>query len=70
MRQLRGQCGEPKKVRDRLKTRIWKHGPLWGIKVIINYRPVRVWCDQCPAVKVENSTHFFSIIYKLFAGAS
>ncbi len=53
-RQPCGQCGSLVKVRDRLKTRTWKHVPLWGIKVIINYRPVRVSCDKYQAVKVEN----------------
>ncbi|MBZ0258539.1 ISL3 family transposase [bacterium] len=48
-----GQCGTLSRVRDRLKERQWRHVPLWGIPSEIRYRPARVRCPKCQAVKVE-----------------
>jgi len=48
-----GICGELARVRDRLKARTWRHVPLWGIPSEIRYRPARVRCPKCHAVKVE-----------------
>ena len=48
-----GQCGTLGKVRDRMQEREWKHVPLWGIPVTLRYRPARVSCPHCQAVKVE-----------------
>jgi transposase len=45
-------CGRPGRVRDRLRTRSWKHVPLWGIPVTLEYAPARVKCLQC-GVRVE-----------------
>lgn len=49
-----GHCGTLSKVRDRLKERKWKHVPLWGIPVIIHYRPCRVRCPHCKRIRVES----------------
>lgn len=46
-------CGTRSKARDRLKSRTWRHVPLWGIPVVIHYRPIRVKCKRC-GIKVEN----------------
>lgn len=48
-----GHCETLGRVRDRLKTREWKHVPLWGIPVCIQYRPARVKCPRCGKVRVE-----------------
>lgn len=45
-------CGEPSRSRDRLPERTWRHVPLWGIRVTLTYRPVRVDCKRC-GVRVE-----------------
>lgn len=37
---------------DRLATRRWRHVPLWGIPVVLRYRPWRVDCPAC-GVRVE-----------------
>ncbi len=47
------QCGTLSRVRDRLKERRWRNVPLWGIPSEIRYRPARVRCPNCQAVKVE-----------------
>lgn len=47
-------CGTLGRVRDRLKTRRWKHVPLWGIDVTISYAPARVDCKCCCKVRVES----------------
>lgn len=53
-RRLRcGRCGALGRVRDRLKTRKWKHVPLWGIPVTLVYAPARVTCPDCGQVRVE-----------------
>jgi len=49
-----GVCGTLAKVRDRLDERTWRHVPLWGIHSEIRYRPARVCCPKCQAVKVES----------------
>lgn len=46
-------CGTFEKVRDRLPERSWRHVPLWGIAVELRYRPCRVRCSCCEAIKVE-----------------
>ena len=47
------RCGTMSRVRDRLRTREWKHVPLWGIKVKLIYAPARVKCQKCNKVVVE-----------------
>ena len=47
------RCGTPGRVRDRLKSRQWKHPPLWGIPVKLVYAPARVSCAECEKVYVE-----------------
>jgi len=47
------RCGMLGRVRDRLKTRSWKHVPLWGIPVTLQYAPARVTCRECGKVRVE-----------------
>lgn len=37
---------------DRLGLRRWRHVPLWGIPVVLRYRPWRVDCAAC-GVRVE-----------------
>lgn len=49
-----GSCGTLCRVRDRLAPRTWRHVPLWGITVILIYRPARVSCGHCGAVRVES----------------
>lgn len=46
-------CGELSRVRDRLDERTWRHVPLWGIPCELRYRPARVRCSNCRAIKVE-----------------
>lgn len=48
-----GSCGTLGQVRDRLKTRSWKHVPLWGIPVTLSYASARVTCVKCGKVRVE-----------------
>lgn len=47
-------CGTYEKIRDRLPERSWRHVPLWGIAVELRYRPCRVTCSCCEAIKVES----------------
>lgn len=47
------RCGELGRVRDRLTKRVWRHVPLWGIPVTLHYRPARVRCEKCQAIRVE-----------------
>ena len=49
-----GTCGALCRVRDRLAPRTWRHVPLWGITVRLIYRPARVSCEHCGAVRVES----------------
>lgn len=46
-------CGTFDPVKDRLPERSWRHVPLWGIEVELRYRPWRVRCSCCEALKVE-----------------
>lgn len=46
-------CGSFERVKDRLPERSWRHVPLWGIEVELRYRPCRVRCSCCEAIKVE-----------------
>lgn len=46
-------CGRRARVRDRLKERTWRHVPLWGIQVLLSYRPARVKCASCEVVVEE-----------------
>jgi len=48
-----GSCGTLCRIRDRLAARTWRHVPLWGIAVRLVYRPARVRCGHCGAVRVE-----------------
>lgn len=48
-----GHCGRRAKVRDRLRRRSWRHVPLWGIPVLLYYRPCRVKCPEC-GIRVED----------------
>lgn len=50
------RCGTLGRVRDRLKSRQWKHPPLWGIPVNLVYAPARVTCPECEKVCVEHIT--------------
>ena len=47
-----GSCGQRGRVRDRLRSRRWRHVPLWGIPVRLVYRPARVACPRC-GIRVE-----------------
>lgn len=47
------QCGKRMPVRDRLRSRKWRHVPFWNIPVYIRYRPARVRCKNC-GIKVES----------------
>ncbi|MGD8900684.1 MAG: ISL3 family transposase [Desulfobacterales bacterium] len=48
-----GQCGCPGQYRDTRPQRHFKHVPLWGIPVELNYRPRRVFCSHCKGIYVE-----------------
>lgn len=37
-------CGVRRPIRDRLKSRGWRHVPLWGLAVVLRYAPCRVRC--------------------------
>lgn len=47
-------CGTLGRVRDRLKPRLWRHVPLWGIPVTLVFSPVRVACTTCGKVRVAS----------------
>jgi transposase len=44
------RCGLRGRVRDRLQARVWQHVPLWGMPVVLVYRPRRVRCETCGVV--------------------
>lgn len=46
------QCGAKAAGYDTLNERRWKHVPLWGIPVLLIYKPRRVQCARC-GIKVE-----------------
>jgi transposase len=46
------RCGLRAEVRDRLRSRRWRHVPLWGIPTVLLYRPTRIRCPQC-GIRVE-----------------
>jgi transposase len=46
------QCGSKRPGYDTLDERKWNHVPLWGIPVLLIYRPRRVNCPHC-GIKVE-----------------
>lgn len=46
------QCGSKGPGYDTLDERKWKHVPLWGIPVLLIYKPRRVNCPYC-GIKVE-----------------
>lgn len=46
-------CGTKGAIHDRLAARRFRHVPCWGIPVELRYRPARVACRVCAAVKVE-----------------
>jgi len=48
-----GTCGVMGRVRDRLRSRSWRHAPLWGMPVTLTYAPARVTCPRCGKVRVE-----------------
>jgi transposase len=48
-----GQCGCPGQYRDTRAERHFKHVPLWGIPVMLNYSPRRVFCRHCKGIYVE-----------------
>ena len=48
-----GQCGRPGQYRDTRTERHFKHVPLWGIPVMLNYSPRRVFCRHCKGIYVE-----------------
>ncbi len=45
-------CRRRCRVRDRLPVRSFRHVPLWGIPVRLEYKPARVSCQRC-GIKVE-----------------
>jgi transposase len=47
------QCGAKGSGYDTLNERQWKHVPLWGIPVVLIYKPRRVKCAAC-GIKVES----------------
>lgn len=48
------RCGTLCRVRDRLKTRRWRHVPLWGVPVTLVFAPARVKCPSCGKVVVAS----------------
>ena len=47
------RCGQPARYRDTRAVREFRHVPLWGIPVVLRYRPRRVICRRCPGVSIE-----------------
>jgi transposase len=47
------KCGAKGSGYDTLNERKWKHVPLWGIPVLMIYKPRRVKCASC-GIKVES----------------
>jgi len=43
-------CGKRRPGYDTLPERTWRHVPLWGIPVVLTYRPRRVKCARCGIV--------------------
>ena len=48
-----GRCGEPARYRDTRRVRLFRHVPIWGISVSLQYAPRRVSCLRCSGVHVE-----------------
>jgi transposase len=48
-----GQCGCLGQYRNTRAERHFKHVPLWGIPVMLNYSPRRVFCRHCKGIYVE-----------------
>ena len=48
-----GHCGCLGQYRDTRAQRHFKHVPLWGIPVVLNYSPRRVFCKHCKGTRVE-----------------
>lgn len=48
-----GKCGCLGQYRDTRPQRHFKHVPLWGIPVMLNYSPRRVFCRHCKGIYVE-----------------
>lgn len=48
-----GRCGERGRYRDTRTTRRFRHVPLWGIAVWLEYAPRRVSCRHCEGIHVE-----------------
>lgn len=49
-----GKCESVGKYRDIRPTREFRHVPLWGIDVKIQYAPRRIACPVCNQIKVES----------------
>ena len=49
-----GRCGCLGQYRDTRAERHFKHVPLWGIPVMLNYSPRRVFCKHCKGIYVEH----------------
>ena len=47
------QCGKKAPGYDTLSERRWKHVPMWGIPVLLIYKPRRVQCAAC-GIKIES----------------
>ena len=47
------RCGQPARYRDTRAVREFRHVPLWGIPVVLRYRPRRVIGRRCPGVSIE-----------------
>lgn len=48
-----GVCGHKAVYRDTRPVRRFRHVPLWGIEVYLNYAPRRVTCPHCNGVRTE-----------------
>ena len=48
-----GRCLDPAPYRDTRPTRRFRHVPMWGIAVELQYAPRRVRCARCEGVHVE-----------------
>ncbi|PLX47328.1 MAG: ISL3 family transposase [Desulfobulbaceae bacterium] len=49
-----GLCGKRAIYRDTRPTRRFRHVPLWGIDVFLNYAPRRISCSRCGGVFTED----------------
>lgn len=48
-----GRCTQRARYRDTRGKRSFRHVPMWGIPVVLSYRPRRVRCEDCAGIHTE-----------------